>query len=231
MEVVVLIILLMAGFAFLAKLTYHGTVGRVALCAIAALFVAFATDSAASQSKTQIDSWLESPEFMLDAAVLLTIDVASQIAFCFLMGRKISGGLKSVKGRLVLAVLLWFPGLAIFPALLAFLTELIFSFTGADFSLVGYTLAVAVLIGAPLAAAAFRWLLPEDDIRLELLFLASLLTAALGVTATVNGRTAAAGVSFIEWNALGAVVLLLICGATAGIIFNKYMINKRIGKI
>ncbi len=231
MEVVVLIILLMAGFAFLAKLTYHGIVGRVVLCALAALFVAMATDTAASQSKTQIDTWLESPEIMLDAAVLLTIDVAAQIAFCFLMGREISGGLRSAIGRRALAVLLWFPGLAIFPALLALLTELIFSFTGADFATVGYSLAGGVLIGAPLAAVGLRWLLPEDDIRLELLFLASLLTAALGVAATVNGRTAAAGVSFIEWNALGAVLLLLFCGAVAGIILNKYLTNKRIRKI
>ncbi len=231
MEVVVLIILMMAGFAFIVKLTYHGWIGRLTLCAFTALFVVLSSDTAASQSKAQIDTWLASPELMLDAAVLLTVDVASQLAFCFLMGRKISGGLDSPRGRWKLGLLLWFPGLVVFPSLFALLTELIFSWTGADFILVGYTLAAVVLIIVPLTVFGLRKLLPEDDIRLELLFLASLLTAALGVTATVNGRTAAIGVDFTEWDAFGAVSLLLAFGTIAGFIINNHMTINRIKKI
>lgn len=220
----------MVGFIFLVKLTYHGLAGRIALCALTALFVVFATDTAASQSKTQIDAWLSSPGLMLDAAVLLTIDVASQLGFCFLMARRLERPPRRWN-KAILATLLWFPGLMIFPALMSLLTELIFSLTGADFATVGYSLAGALLVGAPLAAYGFKWLLPEDDIRLELMFLGSLLTAALGVAATVNGRTAAVGTNSVEWGALGAVVLLLLLGFVAGAALNNYLTNKRIRKI
>lgn len=220
----------MVGFIFLVKLTYHGLAGRIALCALAALFVVFATDTAASQSKTQIDAWLSSPGLMLDAAVLLTIDVASQLGFCFLMARRLERPPRRWN-KAILATLLWFPGLMIFPALMSLLTELIFSLTGADFATVGYSLAGALLVGGPLAAYGFKWLLPEDDIRLELMFLGSLLTAALGVAATVNGRTAAVGTNSVEWGALGAVVLLLLLGCVAGAALNNYLTNKRIRKI
>lgn len=230
MQVVVFIILLMVGFIFLVKLTYHGLVGKIALCALGALFVVFSTDIAASQSKTQIDTWLSSPDLMLDAAVLLTIDVAAQLAFCFLMARQLEKPLPRWS-RVLLVALLWFPGLMIFPALMALLTELIFSMTGADFATIGYGLAGALLILGPLAAIGFKWLLPEDDIRLELIFLASLLTAALGVAATVNGRTAAIGTNSVEWGALGTILLLLILGTAAGIMLNIHLTNKKTRKI
>ncbi len=220
----------MVGFIFLVKLTYHGVAGRIALCALAGLFAVAATDVAASQSKTQIDAWLESPALMLDAAVLLTLDIASQLGFCFLMGRRLEKPLAGWS-RITLAGLLWFPGLMIFPAIMALLTELIFTFTGADFGVTGYTLAGCLVVLGPLAAAGFRWLLPEDDIRLELLFLASLLTAALGVAATVNGRTAAVGTNVVEWGALAAVGALLFLGIIAGTVVNKYLTDKKIRKI
>ncbi len=53
------------------------------------------------------------------------------------------------------------------------------------------------------------WLVPEKEIRLELLFMVNMLIAALGVVATVNGRTAAAGTNQVEWGALGGVAAII----------------------
>ena len=230
MQVVVLIILLIVGFTFIVKLTYHGLPGKIALSGVAAMFVAFSVDTAASQSKTQIASWLSSPEMMIDAAVFLTIDIAAQVAFCFLKARRLEKPL-SRQLNAILETLLWFPGLLIFPTLLALLTETLFSFPGLDFETAGYLLASAVLLGFPLVAWFLKWLLPEDDIRLELLFLGSLLAAALGVAATVNGRTAAAGTNSVEWGALCAVILIFAIGCAAGMVLNKYLSDKKIKRI
>ena len=53
-------------------------------------------------------------------------------------------------------------------------------------------------------------LIPEKEIRLELLFMINLLIAALGIVATVNGRTAATGTNHVEWTALAGVFAILI---------------------
>ena len=131
----------------------------------------------------------------------------------------------------MLGVCRWVPGLLIFPVLFAVLTELIFSMPGVGFATIAWSLAAAVLIAAPLLGAGLRWLIPETEIRLELLFMVNMLIAALGVVATVNGRTAAAGTNEAHWSALGAVALLLLAGLAAGIVCDRFLTRKKISKI
>lgn len=79
--------------------------------------------------------------------------------------------------------------------------------------------------------AVFVWLVPEKEIRLELLFMVNMLIAALGVVATVNGRTAAAGTNQVEWGALGGVAAIIAAGTVAGIAYNRFQTKKQISKI
>lgn len=227
MEIVVMIIMVMVGFSFMLKLTFHGLAGQIALAAVAAAFVALSYDYAAGQSRTAIAEWLSQPGLMLDASVWLTIDVALQIAFCTLEGKALNEPLGRV-GGLMRGVLLWLPGLAVFPALFALLTELIFSFAGMDFVMIALTTAAVVLIGMPMLAWLMKYLIPESDIRLEMIFMVNLIVICLGIVATVNGRTAAAGTSAIEWSALAVVLAILLAGAAAGIPLYRIITNKKI---
>ena len=117
---------------------------------------------------------------------------------------------------------LWIPGLMIFPVLSAALTELIFSLPGVDFSLVGWSAGLGLLVALPALARGLRALLPETDLRLEVMFLVSLIILLLGIVATVNGRTAATGTNRVEWTALLAVICLLAGCAAAGFMLRKY---------
>lgn len=231
MEIVVMIIMAMVGFSFLLRLSYHGWAGRVILCLIAALWTVWTLDYATGQSKTQIAGWLESPETMLDTAVLLTVDVAFQIWFCFLMLKQESGERMSTASRVFLAITLWVPGLLIFPVLFAVLVEIVFSMPGTNFTVIGYGMAASVAVLGPLLAAGIRCLLPERDLSLELLFLINLLIASLGIIATVNGRTASRGTDTIEWGALCGVTAILVAGTVAGYVINKIIVKKEIRKI
>ena len=58
------------------------------------------------------------------------------------------------------------------------------------------------------------------------MFLINLLTAALGIIATFNGRTAATGTNSVEWDALAGVFGLLLLGTITGIIINRYKLSK-----
>ena len=115
--------------------------------------------------------------------------------------------------------------------LLALVVELVFSLPGVDFALIDRSAAGAVAVFSPLAAAGAKYLLPEAELRAELIFLVNLLIAALGVVATVNGRTAAAGTSEVEWGALAGVSALIISGAFAGSIIYRYMNKRKISKL
>lgn len=231
METVVLIIMLMVSFNFALKLTYHKAVGITATCLLAALFVGLAWPYAASQSKTQITDWLNAPDLMLDTSVLLTVDVFFQITFCVMMAKKIAGEQLSVVQRAIYTVALWFPGLLIFPVLFALLVEIIFSFPGNDFSTLSWATATCVLITAPSLSYLIRFLLPEKDLRLELMFVVNAITAILGIIATVNGRTAVKGTNSVEWDALAGFLLIIAAGTVAGIPVNRRSIRKTISKL
>ena len=151
---------------------------------------------AIQQSKTQIADWLADVQLMLDTSVVLTVEVALQMAFCMLAVHVLTTG--PVKKRTLWAyrALCWFPGILIISlSCLADWYIFIFSFPGVSFSLVAWSMAVGVLILISVGTLFLRYLLPEKELRLELLFLTNALTAILGIIATVNGRTAVTGIS------------------------------------
>lgn len=230
MEIAVTVIMMMVGVSFILKLSFHGWAGRLTVALLAAAFIILAYDAAASQSKTQIREWLGEPELMLDMSALLTLDVAFQICYCVLAARALHDRLPKARGVLLNATL-WVPGLLVFPTLFAVLTELIFTFTGADFATVAGGLAGTVAVGVPLGSALTGWLIPEPEIRLEMLFMVNLLIAALGIVATVNGRTATAGTTEVEWGALAGFAVILLTGLGAGLLLNLYMTQKKITRL
>lgn len=229
MESVVLVMMILVCFNYILKQTYR-KVYSVAFSAIAcALFVGLMWPYAIEQSKSQISDWLANSALMLDIAVILTLEVAVQMAFCVLSAHIQTSGKAKPITIWVYRVLRWFPGVLIFPVLFSLLVSAIFALPGVSFSLIAWVLAAIVFIVIPLAAWGVKWLLPEKEIRLELLFLSNALIAILGVIATVNGQTAVAGISDVDWKALGGVVSLLICGLALGIIAYRIKL-KRITK-
>lgn len=230
MEIAVILILFLVTFCFVLKLSFHNWWGRLGLSALAALFLWFSHSHAIDQSKTQIADWLSQPQLMLDSSVFLTVDIALQIGFCILMAISLSGHTtRSV--AIWTKILLWLPGIVIFPTLFSLLVEIIFSLPGYDFSLIAASVAASVFIIFPLLAAALKYLLPETNLRLELMFIVNLLVAALGIVATVNGRTAAVGRDSSDPLTLGGVALLFIASAVCGYTLNRIITANKISKI
>lgn len=226
MEIVIIIIMLLVGFSFLLKLTYLPAWGRLLVCLICALAVGLSWNLATGQSKTQIAAWLQDPELMLDMAVLLTIDVFIQLTFCIISGKQLFGERLSKSEKTIRIVMLWIPGILIFPTLFALLVEVIFSFPGMDFSVIAWSLAAAIFSIGASVPCLLRLIIPEKDLRLELIFMINALIALLGVIATVNGRTAVAGVSSVDWPTLAGVSAVLIVGTTCGFLIFKRKQNK-----
>lgn len=226
METVVLVMMILVCFNYVLKQTYRKIYSVLLSAAVCALFVGLMWPYAIEQSKSQISDWLADSSLMLDIAVILTLEVAIQMSFCILSAHiQTSGKVKPIT-IWVYRILRWFPGVLIFPVLFSLLVSAIFALPGVSFSLVAWLLAAIVFIAIPFGCWILKWLLPEKEIRLELLFLANALIAILGVIATVNGQTAVAGISEVDWCALGGIVVLLIFGLVAGVIAYRIKLKR-----
>ena len=214
MQSIVFVIILLVCLNFVLKQSYRRPAVVVVTSLVAALFVAFAWPMAIEQSRTQIRDWLANPALMLDTAVVLTVEVVVQMAYCLMAVHLMTSGRVRRRTVWLYRALRWFPGLLIFAVLFYIETQCMFRSSGIEFRYVAWTLAAIVAIAVPALTWAVRWLIPERELRLEVFFLSNALMAVLGIVATVNGRTAAAGTSDIDLKALaGVVVLVVVMGA------------------
>ena len=211
METVVVVLMILVCFNFMLKQTYRKWGSVTLIAVVCALFVGLIWPYAIEQSKTQIADWLSNPALMLDTSVVLSIEVVLQMAFCMLAAHVMTTGRIRKRTLWSYKALRWFPGLLIFPVLFSGLVALIFSFPR-----IAWSMAAGVLVLIPAGTFVLQRLLPEKELRLELLFLANALIAVLGVITTVNGRTAVTGNTVIDWSALAALTALILVGLIAG---------------
>jgi len=217
METVVWVMMIVVCFNYLLKQTWRRPFWVALSAIVCALFVGLAWPWAIEQSKNRIAGWLADSALMLDLAVVLTLEVALQITFCVVAAHIHTSGRIKPSVIWFYRLLRWFPGLLVFPVLFSLLVAVIFALPGVSFPLVAWSLAAVVAMVIPLGRWALKYLLPEKDIRLEVLFLANALIAILGIIATVNGRTAVAGSSEVAWTALVGVLAFVALGLACGI--------------
>ena len=220
METVVKLAMVLVSLSFVLKLTGYKLRQLLLMALLCALFVGFSWQFAAEQSRTAIASWLSDRELMQDIAVLMTLDVALQMAYCLMAVNLMNSGPLKRRTILVYKLLRLFPGIMVFLVLFSLLVSCVFAFPGVSFPLISWCMAAAVLVLLPLAVLGVRKLLPEKEIRLELLFLSNALTAALGVIATVNGTTASESVDSVDYPATIAVIgIVLLCAALGFLLY------------
>ncbi len=229
METVVLIMMVLLCFNYILKQTFRKVYFVALSSVLCALFVGLTWQYAIEQSKTQIANWLTNSTLMLDIAVILTLEVVIQMSFCILAAHVQTSGKVKPLIIWIYRILRWFPGVLIYPVLFSFLVTAIFALPGTSYPLIAWSLAGLTVLVILLGCYGLKWLLPEKEIRLELLFLMNALVAILGIIATVNGRTAVVGVSEVDWMALGCVLLLVVCGLVGGIATYRIKL-KRINK-
>lgn len=230
MTTVVFILMILVCFNFLLKQTFVARHILIITTLVLGIFATLMWQVAIEQSKTQIADWLQNTELMRDIAVVLSVDVVAQLTFCILTVRMADSKHQKFRSRLMAKALLLYPGFIIFPVVLALLVQLIFLFPGVSFMLVSSLLGAAILIVVPLGSFLLRRLLPESDLRLEILFLSNVLVAFVGVIATVNGETQNTPTGSVDLWALAAFIVLLAVGFAMGFVWNSWrqrnMFNK-----
>lgn len=222
MDTLIWILILLIVFQFVLKQSFWPFRYTCAVAVAAAVFAGMSWPYAIEQSKTQMAGWLSGPALMPDMAVVLTVEVALQMAFCFLavhvaycfpVGRRMRTAERLLHG---------FPGVLIFPVLFFGLAQLIFGLPGVSFQQVAWGFAVVVLVVIPAGRWLMKVIVPEEDLRLELLFLTDAFIALLGMAATVNGRTAVEGTGAVNVPALAGCIGLFVLGGLAGLLERRW---------
>lgn len=231
METVVKFAMLLVSFSFVLKLTGYKLRQLLIMALICALFVGFSWKFAAQQSKVAIQAWLSDPSLMLDTAVVMTVDVVIQMAYCLMAVNIMASGVLKRRSIIIYRLLRIFPGLMIFLVLFGLVVSLIFAFPGVSFPLISWSMAGGIILFLPLLVLVVKKLLPEKDIRLELLFLSNVLTLALGVIATVNGRATHQRVDETDLMACAGVCLMLIAGTLMGFLLHKLKAKRNYHRI
>lgn len=226
MESVVVVLLFLVLFSTWMKMTFLKTWQLWAVSLICFLFVGLSWPWAINQSRNEIGEWLSNQPLMLDTSVVLCLEVLWQISYSLLAARLLYDGVVSSRMLWFYRILRFFPGILIFPVLFYALVQVVYAFPGQDFPLIAWSFAVLILAISPLLVYGIRRLLPEKHLRLELLFLLSVVVLALGVIATVNGTTTFHGSDKIEWNALGVFLLLSLICACLGLVIKQIQLKK-----
>ena len=231
MEILILVLMILVCFNYLLKQTNRKLYAVIASAVICAIFIGFMWQFAIEQSKAQLAEWIANTDLMLDLAVILNIEVGIQMAFCILAANIQTSGKVKPLTLWIYRVLRWFPGILIFPVLFYILVSVIFSMPGVSFEVIAWSLAGLVFLVIPLGSRVIRWLIPEKEIRLEILFFTNALIAILGIIATVNGRTATQGMDEVKWDALLGVIAFILLAIPLGAMKNKIKTNRIIKKV
>lgn len=172
MEILTALIALLLVLSFLLKSSFLPRWGVVAACLLMAATVRCVIPALAGLPASTVNGWITAPDRMLDGAVLLVWEVAWMIAFCF----------ARPGGRF--RFLQVYPGLLAFPAVCWAWSQLLYSRPGIDFTRFAWIAALVTLIATLGGSWALRRFLPEEDIRLEGLFLVNFFLLLLAIAAT-----------------------------------------------
>jgi hypothetical protein len=187
---------------------------------ILSLFVLAITSYATEQSKSQITAWLNNPKIMQNVAVLITIESVIIFEYTFM---QLQQALGTKVRKYLMSLLTIYPSLLLFPILYFVLAQLFFALPGVSFNTIAYVLAIGVFIVFPLFSWGFTKLLPEEELRLELMFIVNLFVCIIGLITTVNGETTYAPIEqSFNIKAILAAILLFLLLFIIGFIWKKY---------
>ncbi len=172
MEILFALITVLLLLSFLLKSTFLPRWGVGVAALLMALTVRLVIPFLASQPAETVNGWIFSPDRVLDIAVCIVLEALLMMAFCF--SRTLSR----------FRFLRWYPGLLAFPAVCWAWGQLLYSSAGIHFTRFAIWAALGTLVVILGGSWGLRRLLPEEDIRLEGLFLIQLFLLLLTIAAT-----------------------------------------------
>jgi len=214
MEMLFLMLMLLVVFNSAMKMSLWPLWPRLAFTLLLGAFAYWSIDYAVIQSKTQIDDWLHSETVLQGIVILVTIESAINVLFCFSR----FNDEENKRGRKYLRLLLHaYPSLLVFPVVFYGITKFLFLQAGMDFSTIGLVYAIAVIVIIALCAELAKRLLPANDQRVEAHLWLTVMVCLLSLLLTQKGEIVyRTNVKAVDWTSmaltLAAAVLIIAIG-------------------
>ncbi|QUB42479.1 hypothetical protein [Porphyromonas sp. oral taxon 275] len=210
MELLVQILMLFVVLATALRLSFSSRGYALVYALLLGGFVYLSSPYAIEQTKTGLAAYIADRSLREYAAIFISLEVALFVGYSFSRLERPS----SRRRQLLALALAAYPGLLLFPVLFYLQSTLLFALPGVSFSLLAFLLAVASALAVYGLGHALRWLVPEEELRLEVFFLVQLFTFILGIIASVDETVRTAPSSPIAWRglALSAGIAVLCFG-------------------
>ena len=192
---------------------------RLAFALLLGAFAYWSIDYAVMQSKTQIDNWLHREDVLQDMAIIVTLESAIGVMYCFSC---FTDDVKRPRRRFIRLLLHAYPSLLVFPVVFYGLTKLLFLQAGMDFSTTSLIYAIAVMAVSLLCAALARWLLPPKDLRIEAHLWLTVMVCVLSLLLTQNGEIIyRSNVRAVDWTSVALTMAAAAIVLGVGFIGSK----------
>ncbi|MBR1538379.1 MAG: hypothetical protein IJ636_02615 [Bacteroidales bacterium] len=172
MNSLIAVIALLLLLSFLLKASFLPRIWALASALLMGVVVWLAIPWLTRQSPNDVASWTAEPERLQDIAVCIVLEALLMGTFCF---TRPAGRWKALR---------FYPGLLAFPAVCWIWAQGLFSSPGLDFGRFGLVAALVTLAVAGGGGQLLRRLLPDEELRVEGLFLVNLFLILLTVAAT-----------------------------------------------
>ncbi len=219
MEILVFILMMLVVLNCAMKTSLWTFGPRLAFALLLGAFAYWSIDYAVMQSKTQIDNWLHRADVLQGMAIIVTLESAIGVMYCF---SSLNDDGKKARGRFFRLLLHAYPSLLVFPVVFYGLTKLLFLQVGMDFSTTSLIYAITVMATSLLCAVLARWLLPPEDLRIEAHLWLTVMVCVLSLLLTQNGEIIyRSNVSVVDWTSLVLTLAASVFVMAVGFIGSK----------
>ena len=219
MEILVFILMMLIVLNCSMKTSLWTFWPRLAFALLLGAFAYWSIDYAVMQSKTQIDNWLHREDVLQGIAIIVTLESAIGMMFCF---SSLNDDGKRPRRRFIRLLLHAYPSLLIFPVVFYGLTKLLFLHVGMDFSTTSLIYAIAVIAVSLLCATLARWLLPPKDLRIEAHLWLTVMVCVLSLLLTQNGEIIYhSNVRAVDWTSVALTMAAAAIVMGVGFIGSK----------
>lgn len=190
MELIIQILMVFVLMTTALKLSLTSHYWQIAYALLCASFLVYIYPYCMEQTKPSIEAYIAIRSLREHTALFISLEVLMWLVYCF-SGHSYSEETQILTRDTYLAqgislLLKYYPGFLLFPILFYLQTQLFFGLAGASFEFISYSLAIATALLIPLLCYGISYLLPERELRRELLFLSALIVFALGLVMTVD---------------------------------------------
>ena len=219
MEILVFILMMLVVLNCAMKTSLWTLGPRLAFALLLGAFAYWSIDYAVMQSKTQIDGWLHSEKVLQGMAIIVTLESAIGVMYCF---SSLNDDGKKTRRRFVRLLLHAYPSLLVFPVVFYGLTKLLFLQVGMDFSTISLIYAIAVVVVSLSCAALAKYLLPQKDLRIEAHLWLTVMVCLLSLLLTQNGEIIYhSQVKSIDWFSMVLTLSSAVIAMAVGFIGNR----------